>query len=124
MARPKQPGLTENELDVMQILWVHAPLKVAELLELLTRSPKPAYTSLLTLVQAMERKGYIAHEQDGKAYAYFPKLQQSSFMKTEIKRVTKRLFNGSPFALAMNLVKEEHLTQAEIKQLKQLLEGK
>jgi len=124
MARPQQPGLTENELDVMQALWAHAPLKVAELLERLKRNPKPAYTSLLTLVQTMERKGYIAHEQDGKAYAYFPKLKLDSFMKTEIKRVTKRLFNGSPLALAMSLVKEEHLTQSEIKQLKQLLEGK
>lgn len=124
MARPKQPGLTENELDVMQALWTHAPLKVSELLELLKRHPKPAYTSLLTLVQAMERKGYIAHQQEGKAYAYFPKLKESNFTSNEIKRVTKRLFNGSPLALVMNLVKEEHLSQEEIKQLKLILEGK
>lgn len=123
MARPKQPGLTENELDVMKVLWSEAPLKVADILERLKRQPKPAYTSLLTLVQAMERKGYIAHEQDGKAYAYSPELQQRHFTNNEIKRVAKRLFNDSPFALAMNLVKDEHLSKEEIKQLKQLLEG-
>jgi BlaI family transcriptional regulator, penicillinase repressor len=124
MARPKQPGLTENELDVMKALWADSPLKVSELLERLNRHPKPAYTSLLTLVQAMERKGYITHQQDGKAYSYSPKLQHQRFMNHEIKRVAKRLFNDSPFALAVNLVKDEHLSSEEIKQLKQILEGK
>ena len=124
MARPKQPGLTENELDVMKVLWEEAPLKIGEILERLRRHPKPAYTSLLTLVQAMERKGYISHEQDGKAYSYSPKLHERNFTSSEIKRVAKRLFNDSPFALAVNLVKDEHLSQEEIKQLRQLLEGK
>lgn len=124
MARPKQPGLTENELDVMKVLWKEAPLKVAEILERLKRRPRPAYTSLLTLVQAMERKGYIAHEQVGKAYSYFPKLNLQNFTNTEVKRVAKRLFNGSPFDLAVNLVKDEHLSEAELQQLKKLLEEK
>lgn len=124
MARPKQPGLTENELDVMKALWNESPLKVAEILDRLERRPRPAYTSLLTLVQTMERKGYVAHEQDGKAYSYFPKLQQQSFTNTEIKRVARRLFNGSPLSLVMNLVKDEHLTPSEIRKLKQMLEDK
>lgn len=124
MARPQQPGLTENELDVMKVLWKESPLKVGEVLERLKRQPKPAYTSLLTLIQTMEKKGYIAHEQEGKAYAYKPKLQQRHFTTNEIKRVAKRLFNDRPFALAVNLVKDEHLSQDEIKQLKKLLEGK
>jgi predicted transcriptional regulator len=124
MARPRQPGLTENELEVMKVLWEGAPLKVAEMLERISRPSKPAYTSLLTLVQAMERKGYVAHRLDGKAYSYFPKLQQKNFMSTEVQRMAKRLFNSSPFALAVNLVKDEHLTREEINQLKQLLESK
>jgi predicted transcriptional regulator len=69
----------------------------------------------------MERKGYIAHEQDGKAYSYFPKLLQKHFHTSEIKRVAKRLFDGSPFALAVNLVKDEHLSDAEVKELRRLL---
>ena len=124
MARPSQPGLTENELDVMKVLWKEAPLKVSEILEKLTRKTKPAYTSLLTLVQTMESKGYIAHEQDGKAYTYFPKLQQHNFTNNEIKRVAERLFNNSPFALAVNLVQDEHLSAEEIRQLRQMFELK
>ena len=54
MARPRQPGLTENELEVIKLLWASAPLTVAEIRNKLVKNPLPAYTSLLTLVQAME----------------------------------------------------------------------
>lgn len=122
MARPQQPGLTENELEVMKILWEDAPLKVAEILERIGRAS--AYTSLLTLVQAMERKGYIGHQASGKAYAYFPKLQRKNYRASEIQRVAKRLFDGNPFSLAVNLIKDEHLSEAEVAELRRLLEAK
>lgn len=121
MPRPRQPGLTENELEIMQILWQRAPLTVAELLEKIKRTPKPAYTSLLTLVQAMDKKGYIYHEKNGKAYTYSPKLHQKKFLLIEVKRMAKRLFGGSPGKLVLNLVENEHLTDDEIESLKKLL---
>lgn len=123
MPRPPQPGLTENELDVLKVLWKKSPLKVSEILERLTRKTKPAYTSLLTLVQAMERKGYIEHQQDGKAYAYFPKLEEKEFKTAEIKRVASRLFGGGALSLAMNLIRDEHLSPEEIQELRKALEG-
>ncbi len=121
MPRPRQPGLTENELEVMQVLWTQAPLKIADILEILQRTPKPAYTSLLTLVQTMEKKGYIKHKKIGKAFVYVPILQQKKFLTSEIKRIAKRLFGGSPGRLVLNLVENEHLNEAEMKALKQLL---
>jgi BlaI family transcriptional regulator, penicillinase repressor len=124
MARPRQPGLTENELEVINILWENAPLTVSELREVIKRKPKPAYTSLLTLVQVMEKKGYIAHEKVGKAYAYFPLLKKEKFLTREIKRVANRLFGGSPGELVLNLVEREQLSKKELASLKKLLEEK
>ncbi len=121
MPRPRQPGLTENELEVMQVLWANAPLKISDILNVLQRTPKPAYTSLLTLVQTMEKKGYIKHQKNGKAFVYIPVLQQKKFLLSEIKRIAKRLFGGSPGKLVLNLVENEQLSDAEIKTLKQLL---
>lgn len=122
MARPKHLGLTENELSVMKELWAQAPLTVAEILERLGRRPKPAYTSLLTLVQTMEKKKYITHEKQGKAFIYYPKLQKQSYMKGEIKRISERLFESSPLSLVMNLIQTEQLSKDELKQLKKMLE--
>jgi BlaI family transcriptional regulator, penicillinase repressor len=123
MGRPRQPGLTENELDVMKVLWGEAPLKVSEILQRLVRRPRPAYTSLLTLIQVMEKKGYLGHVKDGKAYTYSPKLQKNRFAHSELKRVAKRLFDAGPGSLVLNLVKNEQLTKEEIEELKQLLSG-
>lgn len=121
MPRPRQPGLTENELEVMKILWTQSPLKISDILDFLKRTPKPAYTSLLTLVQAMEKKGYIRHQKEGKAFVYLPVLQQEKFLMSEVKRIAKRLLGGSPGKLVLNLVENEQLSEAEIKTLKQLL---
>ena len=121
MPRPRQPGLTENELEVMQVLWAHAPLKISDILEQLQRNPKPAYTSLLTLVQTMEKKGYIKHEKEGKAFAYLPILKKKKYLAGEVKRIVKRLFGGKASSLVMNLVESEQLSKYEIENLKQLL---
>ena len=121
MPRPRQPGLTENELEVMRVLWERAPLKVSDILDYLRRTPKPAYTSLLTLVQTMEKKGYIKHQKIGKAFSYVPILQQKKFLLSEMKRVAKRLFGGSPGKLVLNLVENEQLNEVEIEALKKLL---
>jgi BlaI family transcriptional regulator, penicillinase repressor len=124
MARPRQPGLTENELEVIKLLWASAPLTVSEIRNKLVKNPLPAYTSLLTLVQAMEKKGYVEHQSSGKAYYYFPILKQDSFLASEIKRIAHRLFGGSPGKLVLNLVEREQLTAEEIASLKKLLEEK
>jgi predicted transcriptional regulator len=57
MARPRQPGLTENELEVIKLLWASAPLTVAEIRNKLVKNPLPAYTSLLTLVSGDGKEG-------------------------------------------------------------------
>ena len=121
MPRPRQPGLTENELEVMRSLWTKSPLKVSDILDCINRTPKPAYTSILTLVQTMEKKGYIKHQKIGKAFSYMPVLKQNKFLFSEVKRVAKRLFGGSPGKLVLNLVENEHLSEDEIKALKLLL---
>ena len=124
MARPRQTGLTENELEVMTVLWSHYPLTVGEILERIHRRPKPAYTSLLTLIQAMEKKKYISYVKQGKAYAYSPKIEQKNFKTSELKRLLKRLFGGSSFSLVMNLIENEQLSDEELAQLRQVLDKK
>jgi len=121
MSRPRQPGLTENELEVMRLLWAQAPLKISDILDGINKKPKPAYTSLLTLVQTMEKKGYIRHEKAGKAFIYAPILQQKKFLLSEIKRIAHRLFAGSPGTLVLNLVENEQLTKDELKSLEELI---
>ena len=122
MARPKSLGPTDHELVILKILWESSPLSVQEILQRFPKKPVPAYTSLLTIVRLMEKKGYIDHEKQGKAFYYRPLLKESSFSHSEVGRLVERVFGGSSFDLAVNLLKDEKLNQGEIKKLKKLLE--
>lgn len=121
MSRPRQPGLTENEIEVMKVLWKESPLKVSEILTLIARDPKPAYTSLMTLVQSMAKKGYVQATKNGKAYFYTPLIKQKRMISDELKRLSKHFFNGSQSDLVLNLVREKQLKPNEITELKKLL---
>lgn len=122
MVRPTAPHLTEHELRIMQILWSASPLSVADILERLERQPKPAYTSLLTVVRTLEQKGHIGHEKESKAHLYYPILRKQVYQRRELQRLVHGLFEGDAFALAVNLVKSERLDETEVAELKELLE--
>jgi BlaI family penicillinase repressor len=124
MVRPKQNGLSEKEMEVMKILWKDSPLKVAEILERLSRSPKPAYTSLMTLVQSMTKKGYLNAKQEGKAYCYSPLLKEKSLLSQELKKLASNFFDGTTKDLVMNLVRNEKLSPDEVAELQDILGSK
>jgi predicted transcriptional regulator len=122
MARPRSTQLTEHELSIMKILWQQSPLSVAEILERLPRTPKPAYTSLLTVVRTLEQKGHIAHAKESKAHLYYPTLRKHVYQRRELQRLVRGLFDGDAFALAVNVIKSEPLDEEELAELKQLLD--
>jgi BlaI family penicillinase repressor len=122
MARAGAITLTDHELSIMRILWKQAPLSVQEILDVFPRSPKPAYTSLLTAVRSMEKKGILAHKKESKAYLYRPLLQQVSYKRSALKRLLANVFDGDACDLAANLVKAEPLDATEVEQIKRLLE--
>ena len=122
MVRPRTASLTEHELAIMRILWKEAPLSVHEILDALPKDPKPAYTSLLTGVRAMETKGFVSREKVGKAHVYSPKLEEPKYKRSALKRLVTGVFGGNAFDAAVNIIKEEKLSKKEIRALKAMLE--
>jgi len=122
MPRPATTTPTDHEMQIIEILWETSPLSIAEILKRFPRRPKPAYTSLLTIVRNMEKKGYLQHIKEGKAFLYTSRLKREDYKKSEVRKIADRLFGGNKFDLAVNLIKEEKLGAEEIKQLKKLVE--
>lgn len=121
MVRPSV-GLTEHELLIMQILWESpTPLTVQALLNLFPRQPKPAYTSLLTAVRALEKKGVLNHEKQGRSHRYYPLLKRDRYQQSALKRLLANVFNNDALDLTVNLVKSEALSDDDIAKLKALV---
>src|SRR5689334_10724757 len=101
MARPHVRGLTENELEIMQVLWEQSPLSIADILDKLQKRPKPAYNSVLTIVRILEKKGHVDHDKEGKAFLYYPLLDRQNYRQSEVKNLLSRLFQGDVVDLAV-----------------------
>lgn len=113
-------SFTERELDVMDVLWEHGTASVAEVQEAL--SDELAYTTVLTMLRTLEDKGYVGHEEAGRAYRYYPRVQRSEAGASAVRRLVRKLFRGSPELLFTHLVSQRGLTKEQLEAMRQLLD--
>lgn len=116
--------LTPLELRVMNILWKIKHGFVKDILERWTEQPPPAYNTISTIIRILQEKGFIAYKAQGRSYEYYPTMSKLSYQKMLIFNVIESAFAGSASSLISTLVNDEHLSEAEIKELQSLLNAK
>jgi len=121
VARKKSQTLTEAELRLMEVLWKKTRATVAEVASELP-PPPIAYNTVLTTLRILEQKGYVRHEEEGRAYVYIPLLGRDEASSTALSQLLNRFFGDSPAALALKLVENKHLDHDEITRLKAMIE--
>jgi BlaI family transcriptional regulator, penicillinase repressor len=113
---------TTRELDVMSILWRRGSATVAEVRSDLT--DRLAYTSVLSSLQTLEEKGYVRHEQEGRAYRYFATVEPEEAGGSALGRIVDKIFHGSAELLLARLVSERPIPAAELERMRRLLEDR
>jgi predicted transcriptional regulator len=112
--------LSDRELDVMAVLWARDSGTVAEVREAL---PDPlAYTTVLTVLRTLEEKGFVGHEEEGKAHRYLPLVARERAGRSALTRLVDKLFDGSPELLLTQLVSDRRLSPPEIRRLRKILD--
>lgn len=111
---------TTRELDVMSILWDLGSGTVAEVRERL--ADDLAYTTVLSILQTLEEKSFVRHEEEGRAYRYHPLVDWRSAGRGELRRLLGKVFKGSPELLLVELVSEHDLDDDELRRIRDLLE--
>ncbi len=106
MARKKTPTLTEAEYRLMDIVWTHGLLTVAEVSRRIG-DPPLAYNTVLTTLRILERKGYLAHEASGRAFVYRANVVRDAAQRDVVNHVVTRYFGGSPRDLMRILLETE-----------------
>jgi predicted transcriptional regulator len=112
--------LTDRELDAMSILWLHGSGTVAEVRERL--ADELAYTTVLWVMQTLEEKGFVRHEKEGRAFRYYPTVQQEEAGGNALDRIVDKVFHGSAAMLLAQLVSERKLPAAELERMRDLLD--
>lgn len=123
MSRKKSLILTDHELRLMEVLWRRSRSTVADVVDGLD-APPLAYSTVLTTLRTLEQKGYIAHEEDGRAYVYHPVVGRDDAAKSATRHLLDRFFGSSPGALAVALLDETRLSDADIATIKRELNRK
>jgi predicted transcriptional regulator len=112
--------LTSREMDVMDVLWKLGSGTVSEVQSGLP--DKLAYTTVLTILRTLEKKGHVGHEPEGRAHRYAPLVAREDAQESAIRRITRKLFSGSPELLMAQLLSERGLTQGQLRRLRDLVD--
>jgi predicted transcriptional regulator len=110
--------LSGREYTILKLLWEHGPLTVREVRDRLRGRDEVPYTTVLSLLQLLEKKGYVRHEAEGKTYRYAAKVNQQRTTRKVIRDLVGRFFDGSVEALLLGLVGSRELTPELLERLR------
>jgi len=123
MPRKKALVLTDHELRLMEVLWTKKRATVSDVTAALP-PPSLAYNTVLSTLRTLEGKGYVAHDEIGRAYTYRPLVARNDAARSAVNHVLARFFQNSPNALAMTLLEDVPLRDADRDRIRELLERK
>ncbi|WP_431167135.1 BlaI/MecI/CopY family transcriptional regulator [Tenacibaculum halocynthiae] len=114
--------LSKTEEQVMQYLW---KLEKAFMKDLLAEfpEPKPANTTVATLLKRMYDKGFVNYKLHGKSREYFPLVKKSDYFSKHVNGLIKNFFNNSATQFASFFTSETNLSVSELESLKKLIDN-
>ena len=123
MARQHLPALGAQELAIMKVIWRLKDVSVREVYETLRERRPVAYTTVMTMMNTLEGKGYLKKELDGRAFRYKPAVPERRVVTKMVKEFVERVFDGSSAPLLAHLVTSTDLSDDEREELRRLIDG-
>jgi BlaI family transcriptional regulator, penicillinase repressor len=114
--------LTKAEEQVMQYLW---KVKKGFLKDIVDQfpNPKPAYTTVSTVIRVLVKKGFIGYNIYGKIHEYYPQIAKSDYFQNHVKTIINNFFDGSAPKFA-SFFANEQLNLSELEEIKKMIEEK
>jgi predicted transcriptional regulator len=112
---------SELELQVLSVLWEHGPLPVRQVHELLRDGKTRAYTTVLTVLQVMEKKGLVSHTREGMANIYKPAVTQKQIVNPFMKDLLRNVFAGDASAVVQCLLDSSNPDSDELKEIRRVI---
>lgn len=115
--------LTKAEEQVMKYLWKLEKAFMKDILDIFPE-PKPANTTIATLLNRMIDKGFVGYKRYSKIREYYPKISKSEYFGKQINFLIKDFFNNSASQFASFFTNETKLSLNELEELKRIVEDK
>ena len=116
MKEKKVTRLTKAEEQVMQILWELREAVVKDLMEHF-EEPKPAYTTVATVLRVLEKKGFVSFRKVGNTYLYSPVVTKVEYTRFQVSNLLTNYFNGSFPKMATFFARENDISIADLENI-------
>ncbi|MGH9404675.1 MAG: BlaI/MecI/CopY family transcriptional regulator [Terriglobia bacterium] len=115
--RARTAGLTVQELEIMKIVWERERATVRDVYETLLARRKIAYTTVMTVMNILEDKGFLKKRAVERAYVYQAARPRAQVVRAMLKDFVNRVYDGSAEPLLVQLVKDRHLSKDDIEKI-------
>jgi len=114
--------LTTAEEQLMELIWDKGELYMKDIIESFP-DPKPATTTIATLLKRMQNKGFVGYKLMGNSRQYYPLVKKSDYFSKHVKGLIKDFFGSSAMQFASFFTTETNLTEAELEDLKKIIDN-
>ena len=120
--RPHNPTLTPHELAIMKVIWRLKKATVRDVYETLREQRPIAYTTVMTMMNVLEEKGYLSKARVDRAYLYRPTRSQQQVLRQMVADFVDRVFDGAAASLFVHLAKDNRLSKDERRSIRRMIE--
>lgn len=114
-------SLTRAEEQIMQILWEMDEGVVKDVVEQF-EEPRPAYTTVATVLKVLEKKGFVESRKVGNVNLFVPKISKKEYSGFQFTSLLKNYFNGSFPKMATFFAKQNNLSIEELEEMLKITE--
>jgi BlaI family transcriptional regulator, penicillinase repressor len=113
--------LSKAEEQLMEIIWQQEKIFMKDIMDNYP-PPKPASTTIATLLKRMQDKGFVGYELFGNSRRYYPLVKKADYFSKHVKGIIKDYFNDSALQFASFFTSTSNLSAAELESLKKIVD--
>src|SRR5262245_6592605 len=123
MGDSTRPGLSDAERDILQSLWDDGPGTVREVQErMAARGPEWTRSTVITLLQRLEKKGYATSDRSGFAFVFHAAVSRADLARQRMQEVADELTDGRAAPLLLAFAEKQKFTPSELAELRDLID--
>ncbi len=122
MGKKELAAVSRTEGEILRLVMERGEGTVQQVCDALPPGRAIGYATVQTLLRRLEKKGYIGHRLQGKAYIFYPLVAREEVVRRSVRDFVNHLFGGDPVPLMLHLADHSKMTAKDIERLKTLID--
>jgi BlaI family transcriptional regulator, penicillinase repressor len=121
MTKRRNMQLSKTEEQIMELIWNKEKVFLKDLIDCFP-DPKPATTTIATLLKRMQDKGFVGYTMFGNSRQYYPLVKKTDYFSKHVNGIIKNYFGDSALQFASFFTKTSNLTTSELEDFKKIID--